>query len=1116
MANDDTEELRLALVMNGGVSLAVWMGGVTNEVARLVCAHQQDEVYASLLLMTNSTARVDVISGTSAGGVNGAALSVAMLYKGQFSWLKDIWLKVGSFSALLRQPVGQNPGSLLDGDGYFLPEIEKGLASLAGPLGTPRPAGECPLDLRLTTTLLQGEPGRYVDDLGTPINDVNHRAYFHFQHRVERSDFDTRDAVIPLLAKAARSTASFPFAFEPSLVDKPWQRLMGEDGQPLTGERFVVDGGVLDNKPFRGALQAMFSMPRQRGVRRVLAYVNPDPGSDAQNTQARPDDDDGACPHGKPKTPALSRVMAASVLGIPQAQSIADQLRGIEQHNDKVRARRDAILTLVSAFEGAPGRVDANKILDLTRHLYSVYRTRRLVNTYELFVWPEALKADARLRAQASGDPQLTDDRPPTSQRQLLGKRQRAWLLQAFMAQSWVKWLPQDWPLSAAASANQANSWQWGMFPIEFSARLMLDLLRRTQALVWYDDATPRLGDTLAVLWTQANLLTTRLVKRREDEKTSWASGSDAFMACMQDWQSDLSQAADHLKDQMMDFLSAAERQAFCGKLANDIALTIWQSAAQARTVVHQALLSPRLRQQDRTRATELALLAQFLAPEAQDESRLPTEAEVQATVYRLLQLEVIEYAFTNHEELNSDTLIEMVQISGDAQSPLGGPGRAADKLLGLQLAHFAAFYKQSWRANDWIYGRLDGSERLVRVLLNPERLYRRYTGTGVDTLIADLKVLVLNGRLPDLPSAGDTPDPQPHARDALKDIMAMEWHDVDQDELRRELAFITEAGLALPDHLPLCTRLITTRMHYDILLNELPVLRQSITNDRVEGADLSTASNAVMQGVPEHGAVLPETAVQLLRNGLIAHERLLSEAGSDLFTRTVGHTLATLQSTMAAKAAKLGPVGTFFATLRLPFFIFYLASQVLTRQTRTQAALHGGLLLAGLAMVLAPFALSAPTVPSWWQGLSWGLFTTGMILSLMRTPRTVLLALAVWIVAVLAFQPRQWLYVLLAATLLAIPALLSRVLMSWLAAVGMLLLGAAWSAGYTTWDKLAGDLQGGHWPKLMATSPLAFAGLITLVMLLAVFESSVLGRRTEAAISRGFSQLQAWIKRWT
>lgn len=595
MAKDDTEELRLALVMNGGVSLAVWMGGVTNEIARLVCAHQQDEIYASLLRMTNSRASVDVISGTSAGGVNGAALSVAMVYKGQFARLRDVWLTVGSFAALLRQPVGKNPGSLLDGNGYFLPEIKKGLAALVGHQGTAQPARDCPLDLRLTTTLLQGEPGRYVDDLGTPINDVNHRAYFHFQHRIERSDFlDAPDKLIASLAKAARSTASFPFAFEPSSVTADDQ-LKSEEGQALQGMRFVVDGGVLDNKPFRGALQAIFSMPRQGGVRRVLAYVNPDPGSDAQRSQDPPavGTTGASATDTPPDMPALSRVLLASVLGIPQAQSIADQLRSIEQHNEDVRARRDAIVTLVKAFEHPAGQVDASMVRDLATRLFSVYRTRRLVNTFEVFVWPEALKGETSVRALAARCQQDKTCQQPQHcgpvdtrqthrqcqllrQRQHLGKRQRAWLLQAFMNEDWHAWLPCEWPAQASHTGNRPESWQWGMFPVEFSARLMLDVLRRTQALAWYDEATPRLNDTLSDLWTQATRLTGELVKKRESEKGSWASGSHNCMLAMQQWQTKPLEAGQALRTHMMAFLATPERQAFCGQSAYEVATVIW------------------------------------------------------------------------------------------------------------------------------------------------------------------------------------------------------------------------------------------------------------------------------------------------------------------------------------------------------------------------------------------------------------------------------------------------------------------------------------------------------------------------------------------------------------
>ena len=47
------EEVRFGVVLNGGVSLAVWMGGVALELDRLVKAPARaDEPYAALLRLT--------------------------------------------------------------------------------------------------------------------------------------------------------------------------------------------------------------------------------------------------------------------------------------------------------------------------------------------------------------------------------------------------------------------------------------------------------------------------------------------------------------------------------------------------------------------------------------------------------------------------------------------------------------------------------------------------------------------------------------------------------------------------------------------------------------------------------------------------------------------------------------------------------------------------------------------------------------------------------------------------------------------------------------------------------------------------------------------------------
>ncbi len=65
-------ELRLALVFNGGVSLAVWMAGVTHEIDRL---RRAEGPWRDLCRDANATVVVDIIAGTSAGGLNGTLLA---------------------------------------------------------------------------------------------------------------------------------------------------------------------------------------------------------------------------------------------------------------------------------------------------------------------------------------------------------------------------------------------------------------------------------------------------------------------------------------------------------------------------------------------------------------------------------------------------------------------------------------------------------------------------------------------------------------------------------------------------------------------------------------------------------------------------------------------------------------------------------------------------------------------------------------------------------------------------------------------------------------------------------------------------------------------------------
>ena len=950
-AQEPKETLKLALVMSGGVSLAVWMGGVTREIHQLCVAgregaHPVDTpelgstglLYRQLLALTHCQASVDVISGVSAGGINGAALAVALLHDGDFGQLRQLWLQTAALNNLLRPPLGLNPGSLLQGEAYFLPALEQALQILRR-LPKPLSAGQQAMDLRLSTTLLTGHQGRHVDDLGSPVNDVDYRAQFHFQHLEAGSSFGANQPWLAALARAARSSASFPFAFEPSKVDAAvsaahLRAAGGEDLMP--GQRYVIDGGLLDNKPFAGALQAISAMPRTGPMRRVLAYICPDPG-------------DGPQGHTNQGMPALSQVLGEAVFGIPQSQTISDQLREIQRHNDKVRGQRDSLLQVASALSAAD-------LDDLASKLFAVYRHRRLVNTFALFIEPNLTQAIGKL-----------------------GRRSLNHLQQQFCAcTTHEAWLPAEWHHDRGRMVGAAQQWQWGLFPLEFAMSVLLELARTAESLSGLPPREPlhespaeregrwRCMQGIQQGWAKINTLSAQVKGRRGVERSQWTQYCQALRSAWADARGGQSTpgAQDVCLDKLalamnghLGFLADAARQrwcksqlaALCQRLRELLPLAA-QAAERARGAAAADALQTRQAQGVWRLCELLGGLTHAPEPAGQElaarlRSQPPSDEQL---TFRLLQLEVVCYAFDDHEAMEQDILIELVQISGNVRSPLLGawPGEGAvsgegawlaqGKLRGLALAHFAAFYKQSWRSNDWIWGRLDGADRLVQVLLNPDRLRRQYQGRKAQALAA-IEALALGE--PDAPQAA---------------LLRQRWQALGGAlALAGELAFLDAPLGALPDTLPACAAAIVCRLHLLIMQEELPSLQLAIAHDQAQGAAQGANARQLLAMGQVGARATPQHALEALRMGLLQDEELADEVGSDLFTRSIAHVTASVQNTIASASAKLGPVSALFALLKLPVQGFNFMAQTLTRQSRTAAALHASMLSVGLVIVL-------------------------------------------------------------------------------------------------------------------------------------------------------------------
>ena len=315
----DTVEVRLALVCYGGVSLAIYMSGITREIQELVTGSAlrlsagsgepdgTGAVYARLIEALEAAGRargdphrvrvgVDVVAGTSAGGINGICLARAL--DGDYSQeaIRDFWITEGDFGKLLDPGVRtllqavRSEGRDLEGIagpldkllGTQPPQRRSWLTSNAAartfrraraavrlrrPVTTfvkhpPRSALSGDLMCSLTWKALNGMARHdraaglqlvFADGIDLAVTatefaghydavPLTHQLVFDEAHRhvfrIHAGGSGSLDADVGMLAFAARSTASFPGAFAPVSMDH-FRSLLGADGSGPAWESIV-------------------------------------------------------------------------------------------------------------------------------------------------------------------------------------------------------------------------------------------------------------------------------------------------------------------------------------------------------------------------------------------------------------------------------------------------------------------------------------------------------------------------------------------------------------------------------------------------------------------------------------------------------------------------------------------------------------------------------------------------------------------------------------------------------------------------------------------------------------------------------------------------------------
>ncbi|MEA2417462.1 MAG: hypothetical protein QOI58_4119 [Thermoanaerobaculia bacterium] len=808
-------EVRLALVCYGGSSLAIYIHGNAKELHRLVLASKalqidalsnsaamqnymadlsnmvKPEAGAEGRKLTGSTrvwydrlldiwfmdkkrvrtrVVVDVIAGTSAGGINGVILAKALAHDLSQDGLTELWMEKASLRRLTDNYFGffriLGGGAPINGKalaGWLYEALDGMDRQAVGRAGNPSllPRGDR-LDLFVTTTDLYGYPQQVVID-NPPLAAEKHFPHvLHFiysgQNRGCAHSWG-QDGILddfcpewtPAMAFAARASSSIPGVFPPLNLSETLEQFNGmtPPGKQIPGvapaasendvvkrlfrnfqlqepkqeptyatHTYFVDGGVLDNHPFGPAIAEVLRRPQDQEVRRFLLYLQPDPGKPPQ-----------AHPQGKP--PGLLTTIMAGLSGIPSQQPILNELNDLAAYNEKVRRIRDIVHSeevATRAFEKLEKEGTANLDRQTSESLTVAQRLGVAVGFSAENLETDLLQANqARLRQARESVEEMADQGVTDfAGRSYYSLRVHSVLDQfvdviaservnnyppesahrALVARIIARWAEKRGLIDDPASPEKVQD------PIE-QKRLQKEFLMDFD--VGYQRRQLRfVTDWINGQYTAVPPPTQEERKALDELKAAAAKRINELTQLVAGKDPDR-QLTDQLGGLHDLFEKLSPWPAPDGK-----ALTIQELANQfvndttnlsaldgARKNLGSALR--RLQQDVRDRSFKDFKTLGLGLP-----AKKKQEILVRYFGFPFWDRQI--YPLIAFSDLGELAEISVVRLSPDDATLLGG-GAAKDKLVGASKAHFGAFLSRPGRESDYVWGRLDAAERLLTVL---------------------------------------------------------------------------------------------------------------------------------------------------------------------------------------------------------------------------------------------------------------------------------------------------------------------------------------------------------------------------------------------------------------
>lgn len=714
------KELRIALVCYGGVSLAVYMHGVTKEIWKLARAsrsfHRAEAdgdgvhgVYRDLLdhIAQEEGLRLrvlpDILTGASAGGINAVFLAQAIHSGQSLEPLTDLWLDMADvdrltdpdarpvwrFAKFWAQPVVnwmlERPGNFVSetvapetraevrrkvanfmrgrwfappfsGEGFSRLLYDALQAMADGPVGDPLLPPGHPIDLFVTTTDFRGHLEMLRLNSPPVVEESEHRLPIAFRrHTPARGGVDMSDSLE--LTLAARATASFPGAFPPmrlaeidALAERrrePWhsraaflKRVMpAHVDQGHTETASLIDGSVLVNKPFDGAMKALHGRPAQREVDRRFVYIDPRP------------DRFGSLREANDAPIGFFGAIFGSLSTIPREQPIRDNLEALEEQSREAQRLRRMVSALRPEVEAAVDLLFGRTLFlnKPTPKRLKSWRAKAQQAAAERAGYAFHSYAQAKFTGIVDQLATIVFDAAPE-----LGFPDPDPIVAKLRAE-----LNRRGLASLGANGGGASEEAIAFFrshDIGFRIR-RLRLLARRLARDW--DADPELDDDAVEEARDAIYRILALYFERE----GWDGLGEDFPALARDVMTDPGQVLDTL----------AER-----RLLPDMDIEAEQMLADALEK-----MPPDLRRR---------LLLTYLGFPFYDVATLP---------------------LMRNEGLTEFDPVKVDRISpDDARSIREGGTRAT--LRGIEFYNFGAFFSRAYRENDYLWGRLHGAERMI------------------------------------------------------------------------------------------------------------------------------------------------------------------------------------------------------------------------------------------------------------------------------------------------------------------------------------------------------------------------------------------------------------------